>query len=72
MVRPMEPGLLVHHRIQDQRKDPPLLVPEQCAASYPAIDAAPAAMRDEVVRLRATVAGRFALGLYAHERRRPP
>lgn len=50
----------------------PVLLPPQCGAPYPALDAAPAAMRDEVGHLRATAAGRFALRLYAEERRRPP
>jgi glutathione S-transferase len=46
----------------------PVLLPVQCGASYPALDAVPAAMREEVLRLRDTVAGRFALRLYAQER----
>lgn len=46
----------------------PMLLPLQCGAPYPAVDAVSAAMRDEVLQLRATAAGRFALRLYADER----
>jgi glutathione S-transferase len=48
----------------------PVLLPPQCGAPYPALRAAPAAMRDEVLALRATAAGRFALRLYAEQRLR--
>lgn len=46
----------------------PVLFPAGYRAAYPALDDVPAAMRDEVLRLRDTVAGRFALRLFAHER----
>jgi hypothetical protein len=38
----------------------------------PAVDDVPAAMREEVLRLRHTDAGRFALKLYAQHRVRSP
>jgi glutathione S-transferase len=47
----------------------PVLLPAACGASYPALETVPWAMRDEVQRLRDTAAGRFALRLYAQERR---
>jgi glutathione S-transferase len=50
----------------------PVLLPAACGASYPALDEVPAALRDEVQRLRDTVAGRFALRLYAQARTAPP
>jgi glutathione S-transferase len=46
----------------------PVLFPAECRAAHPALDAVPAAMRDEVLRLRDTDAGRFALLLFAQER----
>jgi glutathione S-transferase len=46
----------------------PVLLPAACGASYPALEAVPAPMREEVQRLRATVAGAFALRLYAQHR----
>lgn len=46
----------------------PLLFPAECRAAYPALDVVPAAMRDEITRLRDTEAGRFALRLYSQER----
>lgn len=46
----------------------PLLLPRQCGASYPALDVVPETMRDEVLRLRETAAGGFALRLYAQHR----
>jgi glutathione S-transferase len=49
----------------------PVLLPEECRASYPPLDAVPARMRDEIVRLRETAAGRFALRLYREERAGP-
>ena len=50
----------------------PVLLPAGCGAAYPAADDAPATMREEVLRLRDTAAGQFAMRLYAQERRRPP
>ena len=44
-----------------------LFAPE-CRAAMPALERVPAAMRGDVMTLRATVAGRFALRLYATER----
>lgn len=46
----------------------PVLLPPNCRAAYPALDALPAPMREEILRLRDTDAGRFALRLYAEER----
>jgi glutathione S-transferase len=48
----------------------PVLFPTGYRAAYPALDDVPAAMRDEVLRLRDTAAGRFALRLYLQERDR--
>jgi glutathione S-transferase len=48
----------------------PVLFPVECRAVLPALDAVPTAMRDEVLRLRTTVAGRFALRLFSQERQR--
>jgi glutathione S-transferase len=50
----------------------PLLLPPQCGASYPALDIVSETMRDEVLRLRETAAGRFALRLYAQHRAGAP
>ncbi len=50
----------------------PVLLPVACGASYPAVDAVPATMRDEVMRLRGTAAGAFGLRLYAGQRQRRP
>jgi glutathione S-transferase len=47
----------------------PVLLPPGCGASYPALDEVPAAMREQSLRLRDSAAGRFALRLYAEERR---
>ncbi len=46
----------------------PVLFPVECRAVHPALDAVPPAMREEVLRLRDTEAGRFALRLFAEER----
>jgi glutathione S-transferase len=48
----------------------PVLLPVECRAVQPALDELPAGMRDEVVRLRDTEAGRFVLRLFAQERGR--
>jgi glutathione S-transferase len=48
----------------------PVLFPAGNRAAYPALEEVPAAMRDEVLRLRDTAAGRFGLRLYAQERDR--
>jgi len=48
----------------------PVLFPPGYRAAYPTLDEVPAAMRDEVLRLRETSAGRFALRLYLQERGR--
>lgn len=48
----------------------PVLLPAECRAVQPALDEVPAEMREEVVRLRDTEAGRFALRLFAQERGR--
>ena len=46
----------------------PVLFPVECRATHPALEAVPAPMREEVLRLRDTGAGRFALRLFAQER----
>ena len=46
----------------------PVLCPAECRAVQPAFDALPAAMREEITRLRGTEAGQFALRLFADER----
>ena len=46
----------------------PMLLPMECRAVQPTLDAVPAAMREEVLRLRDTDAGRFALRLFSQER----
>jgi glutathione S-transferase len=46
----------------------PVLFPAECRATHPALEALPAAMREEVLRMRETGAGRFALRLFAQER----
>lgn len=46
----------------------PLLLPAECRAASPALDAVPDAMRAEVLRLRDTRAGQFGLRLFAQER----
>jgi len=48
----------------------PVLFPAGYRAAYPALDEAPALMRDEVLRLRDTDAGKFALRLFLEERDR--
>jgi glutathione S-transferase len=46
----------------------PMLFPSGCRAVHPALDAVPAAMREEALRLRDTDAGRFALRMFSQER----
>ncbi len=46
----------------------PVLFPAGNRAAYLALDEAPAAMREEVLRLRDTAAGRFGVRLFAQER----
>ena len=46
----------------------PMVLPAQCRAVHPTLEEAPSQLREEVVRLRDTVAGRFALRLFAEER----
>jgi glutathione S-transferase len=46
----------------------PVVFPAECRAVHPALDAVPAAMRDEILRLRDTDAGRFVLRLFSEER----
>jgi glutathione S-transferase len=46
----------------------PMLLPPGCRAVQPTIEDIPAAMRDEILRLRDTAAGTFALRLFAQER----
>jgi glutathione S-transferase len=46
----------------------PLVFAPECRAAMPALEQVPAAMRADVVELRATAAGQFVLRLYATER----
>ena len=46
----------------------PVLFPVECRAVLPALEAVPVPMREEVLRLRNTVAGRFGLRLFSQER----
>lgn len=46
----------------------PVLLPAECRAAAPALEAVPATMREEILRLRDTDAGQFALRLFAQER----
>ncbi len=46
----------------------PALLPGECRAVQPTLDDLPAAMREEVLRLRNTVSGKFALRLFSQER----
>jgi glutathione S-transferase len=48
----------------------PALFPAECRAAHPPLDAVPEAMREEVSRFRETVAGQFAMRIYAQERDR--
>lgn len=48
----------------------PVLFPPHYGAAYPALEEVPAAMREEVLRLRDTAAGQFALRLFRQERAR--
>jgi glutathione S-transferase len=47
----------------------PVLLPLECRAANPALEEVSTAMREEVLRLRDFVAGRFAMRLYSQERR---
>lgn len=46
----------------------PMVLPAQCRAVHPTIEEVPASIREEILRLRETLAGRFALRLFAEER----
>ena len=46
----------------------PMLLPVECRAVQPHLDILPATMREEIVRLRGTKPGRFALRLFSQER----
>jgi len=46
----------------------PMLLPAECRAVQPSLEEVPPAMREEVMRLRNTPAGRFALRLFAEQR----
>jgi glutathione S-transferase len=48
----------------------PVLFPDGCQACLPMLDDVPAPMRNEVRRLRDTVAGQFVLRMYTNERDR--
>jgi glutathione S-transferase len=49
----------------------PVLLPSECRAVQPALDDLPPAMREEILRFRNTVGGRFALRLFSQERGSP-
>lgn len=49
----------------------PVLLPPGCRAVQPPLESLPAAMREQIQRLRDTVAGRYALRLFAQERGGP-
>jgi len=46
----------------------PMLLPAECRAVQPALEDLPSVMREEVLRMRDTPAGRFALRLFAEKR----
>ncbi|HVE88649.1 MAG TPA: glutathione S-transferase family protein [Burkholderiaceae bacterium] len=46
----------------------PVLLPPECRAVQPALDAVPSEMREEILRFRETDAGRFALRMFSQER----
>ncbi len=46
----------------------PVLLPAGCCAAYPEVDEVSATMREQVLRLRSTGAGRFAVRLFSLER----
>ena len=46
----------------------PMLLPPESRAAHPTLEETPAAMREEILRLRETPAGRFVMRLYAQER----
>jgi glutathione S-transferase len=46
----------------------PVLLPAKCRAVQPALDVVPAATREEILRMRDTAAGQFALRLFSDER----
>lgn len=46
----------------------PIVFPAECRAVQPALEEVPAAMREEISRMRETMAGRFVLRMYAQER----
>jgi glutathione S-transferase len=46
----------------------PVLLPEECHAVQPALEEVPAAMREEILFLRDSDAGQFALRLFEQER----
>jgi glutathione S-transferase len=48
----------------------PMVLPVQCRAAHPTLEEVPASFREETMRLRDTVAGRFALRLFEEERSR--
>jgi glutathione S-transferase len=48
----------------------PMILPVQCRAVHPTLEEVPTSFREETMRLRDTVAGRFALRLYEEERSR--
>lgn len=46
----------------------PVLLPAGCRAVQPALDTVPPAMREEILRLRGTSAGQFAMRMFSDER----
>jgi hypothetical protein len=49
----------------------PVLLPGECRAVQPALDDLPPAMREQVLHLRNTAGGQFALRLFSEERGSP-
>lgn len=48
----------------------PMLLPPQCGAVQPTLEQVPPRMRDEILRLRESIAGQFALRMFEQERQR--
>ena len=48
----------------------PMLLPAQCGAVQPTLEQVPPRMHDEILRLRESIAGRFALRMFEEERQR--
>jgi len=46
----------------------PMLLPDKCRAAQPHLNEVPAAMREEILRMRDSAAGQFALRMFSDER----